>query len=86
MSTWVRTVDSEPDDDDPKEVWFNPPANARKRKRSTKNKEAKKSTLPVMPVLSEAPVAPTEYPGDPTEQEVIDNVRRLLDTRAAGKV
>jgi len=85
MSTWVRSVDSdEPGDDEPKEVWFKPAENSRKRKRSRKGKGAAK--VPMIPVLSEEPMAPTEYPGDPTEQEVIDNVRNIPDTRSGGKV
>ncbi len=84
MSTWVRVIDSEePDDDEPKEVWFATGA-SRKRKRSKKGKGSRNVTIPAMPVTQ--PAAPMEYPGDPTEQEVIDNVRGLPDTRSGGKV
>jgi len=86
MSTWVRPVESdEPGDDEPKEVWFNSPQNSKKRKRGRTGKGASKATIPEMPVFSE-PVGLTDYPGDPTEQEVIDNVRNLPDERSGGKV
>ena len=84
MSTWVWVVDSEePDDDKPKEVWFATGA-SQKRKRSKKGKWSRNVTVPVIPVTQ--PAAPMEYPGDPTEQEVIDNVRGLPNTRSGGKV
>ena len=72
MSTWVWVIDSEePDDDEPKEVWF-AMGDSWKRKRSEKGKASRNVTVPVMPVMQ--PAAPMEYPGDPTELEGIDNV------------
>jgi hypothetical protein len=84
MSTWVRVIDSEePDSDEPKEVWVSM-GGSRKRKRSRRSKGSMKVIAPMVPVME--PAAPMEYPGDPTEQEVIDNVRGLPDARSGGKV
>ena len=72
MSTWVWVIDSEePDSDEPKEVWVST-GGSRKRKRSRRSKGSMKVIAPMVPVME--PEAPMEYPGDPTEQEVIDNV------------
>ena len=60
------------------------PGTAKKRKRSKKGKGSRNVTIPVIQVTQ--PAAPMEYPGDPTEQEVIDNVRGLPDARSGGKV
>ena len=82
MSNWVRTIDSdEPGDDEPMEVFT-----SKKRKRSKKGKATMKATGPVMPVLNQEPTEPVYNLGDPTEQEVIDNVRNLPDRRRGGKV
>ena len=87
MSSRVQTVDSdEPGDDEPvEEVWF---TSSKKRKRSDRKTRAPKAKSTVMPAESraETPVAPTQYLGDLTEQEVIDNVRNLPVTKSGGKV
>ena len=59
---------------------------SKKRKRSNKGRATMKATGPVMPLLNQEPTAPVYNLGDPTEQEVIDNVRNLPDRRSAGKV
>jgi len=94
MSGRVRTVDSdEPGDDEPvEELWF---TSSKKRKRSDRTNSAPKAKSTVMPVVSQASTAaapmqyddtPMQYLGDPTEQEVIDNVRNLPYTKSGGKV
>ena len=87
MSSRVQTVDSdEPGDDEPvEEVWF---TTSKKRKRSDRKTRATKAKSVVVPVESQAetPAASTQYLGDLTEQEVIDNVRNLPATTSGGKV
>jgi len=82
----IHTIDADEDgDDEPKEEsWFK-----KKEKRSgklTKGKGVNKATASSKAVQNEETM-PTAYPGDPTEQEVIDNVRGLPDClRPWGKV
>jgi len=84
MTSHTRTLDAdEPGDDEPvEEGWFI----SKKRKRSTARTRTTEATVPVMPLVNQEPTAPMDYLGDPTEQEVIDNVRNLPDIRSGGKV
>lgn len=86
MSTWVRTVDSDDagEDEPLEEEWFQ--TRTKKRKRGTEGNGAMNMTVPVIPVLIQQPAAPIDYPGDLTDQQVIDNVQNLPDTRSGGKV
>lgn len=85
---FVRTVDSEEsvDDDEPVEVnWTK--GRGTKRKRGRKGQSTNTTAGPsVIPMQSVEQTAPAAYLGDPTDQEIIDNVRSLPDIRPGGKV
>jgi hypothetical protein len=85
---FVRTVHSEEsvDDDEPVEAnWTK--GKGTKRKRTRKGPNTNTTAGPsVIPMQSVEQTAPAAYLGDPTEQEIIDNIRNLPDIRPGGKV
>lgn len=85
---FVRTVDSEEpvDDDEPVEVnWTK--GRGSKRKRTRKGQSTNAAAGPsVIPMQRVEQTAPAVYFGDPTDQEIIDNIRNLPDIRPGGKV
>ena len=73
------------DDDEPKDTgWFK--GKGKRGRKVGKRKEAVRPPGPVIGIENEPAMVPAVYPGDPTEQEVIDNVRDLPDIRQGGKV
>jgi len=86
MSRRVQTLDSdEPGEDEPiEEQWFKGKGGRRKIRK--KQKPAKTAAGFPEPAANQEPTVPEAYPGDPTEQEVIENVRQLPDIRSKGKV
>jgi hypothetical protein len=86
MSRRAHAVESdEAGDDELAQVnWFKPKQGRGKYQR--KGKAARKPTGPPVQTEIQEPAAPEAYLGDPTEQEVIDNVRALPDFRSGGKV
>ncbi|KAF8962368.1 hypothetical protein BDZ97DRAFT_1759410 [Flammula alnicola] len=83
MSTHVHTLDSgESSDDEPQEMgWW------KENKGRPQRKGKGGSKARVVPKVQEPwqPVEPEVYLGDPTEQEVIDNVQNLPEIRPGGK-
>lgn len=75
----------DPDDEDPQEeTWFKP--REKKRARTTPGTEFQASAVSERPATAAENNPPAGYEGDPTEQEVIDNVRDLPDLQRWGKV
>jgi len=88
MSRRVQTLDSdEPGEDEPiEEEWFKGKGKGSRRKIRKKQKPAKAGPGFPEPAANQEPTEPEVYLGDPTEQEVIENVRQLPDVRYKGKV
>jgi len=73
------------DDDEPKDTgWFK--GKGKRGRKVGKRKEAVRPPGPVIGIENEPAMVPAVYPGDPTEQEVIDNVQDLTDIQRGGKV
>lgn len=86
MSRRVQTIDSDESGDEPHELSWNK-RKGKKRKARGKHAAMTKAPGPTLPVESQQDDMPEVYAGDPTEQEVIDNVRNLPDiSRPGGKV
>ncbi len=84
MSSHVRTIDSDGDDEPVEETWFQ--EKVKKGHARNKRGDARKPNGPWIPAENRQPPQPAVYLGDATEQEVIDNVRNLPDMRRGGKV
>jgi len=69
------------DDEPMEENWFK-----RKEKKGSQSQEANRAPSRVFPGQIQEASTPAVYEGDPTEQEVIDNIRNLPDIRLGGKV
>jgi len=83
----IHTIhaDEDCDDEQQEESWFK--KKEKRGKKSTKGKGVNKATGSSKAVENLEEMMPAAYPGDPTEQEVIDNVRDIPDTlRPWGKV
>src|SRR6266700_853164 len=83
----IHTIhaDEEDDDEPQEESWFK--KKEKRSKKSTKGKGVSITTGSFKAVKTPEEMMPAAYPGDPTEQEVIDNVRDIPDTlRPWGKV
>jgi len=79
-------IDSDESGEEPQELpWYT--GDTKKRKSKGKQNAAKRATGPILPVVEQEEPMAEVYAGDPTEQEVIDNVRNLPDiSRPGGKV
>lgn len=87
MSRRARAPDSDEPNDDPEELNWSGVKQGRgkyKRKRTARGKAP--APPPPLQTQNEEPSVPAEYLGDPTEMEVIENVRALPDIRSGGKV
>jgi len=69
------------DDEPVEEKWFK-----RKGTREAPSQEANKAASRVFHAQSQDASTAAVYDGDPTEQEVIANIRNLPDIRVGGKV
>jgi hypothetical protein len=79
----IRTIDADDlgDDEPVEEKWFK-----QKKTRGAPSQKANKAVNRVFPAHGQDASTPAVYDGDPTEQEVIANIRNLPDIRLGGRV